>query len=164
MFLIGSYAAELRGQPFPRPTWQSDIDLYASGADCDSLIASLKDAWPSPIQRERQLVNRLGLEMVNGKALRPKVLDLWRAPKPVLDAFAALPDNMGVIQFGRAVQVVSAATEATLKEVYQQLPNTKRPQHDADLAWLKENNLFGSPRTAAHEQLAEAIGAAISGV
>jgi hypothetical protein len=164
MFLIGSYAAELRGQPFPRPTWQSDIDLYASEEDAQALIAGLKNAWPSLIQRGRQLVNRHELRMVNGKAERAKTLDIWMAPKPVLDAFQALPDNMGVIQFGRPFQVVSAATEAVLKEVYQQLPNRKRDQHDADLAWLKENNLFGSQRTAAHEQLAEAIGAAISGV
>jgi hypothetical protein len=164
MFLIGSHAAELRGQPFPRPTFLSDIDIYASEADAQALIAGLERPWPSPVYRGRQLVSRHGFELVDGKAHRLKTLDLWFAPQSILDAFAALPDNMGVIQFGRACQVVSAATEAVLKEVYQQLPSKKREQHDADLAWLEENNLFGSERTAAHEQLRKAIGAAISGV
>jgi len=164
MFLIGSHAAELRGHPFYRPTWQSDIDLYASRDDVVALVADLEreGAFVSPTTNDRLMVSRRGMEIAPcGRARRLPTLDIWMAPQPVLDALQALPDNMGVIMLDRAVQVVSAQTDSIIKEVCRPIPNTRREKHNADIDFYAENNWFGSERTAAHEQFAEAFGAAL---
>lgn len=160
MFIVGSHAAELRGLPTRRPTWDRDIDIYGSEAQVEALkqhLVQTEGARLGGSGNGRWLIYRDGWNLVDGIARKPKVIDISIEQDDLLAALSGLDDNMGVILFDRAISVVSPRTEAVLKQGFSSRPHPRRDKHDEDLQFLLDNDCFGSPRTAAHDRLEAAL-------
>ena len=141
MFIHGSFASILRGEPVERdPDHRSDIDVYGTQEELDQLLEALRyqddvvvvsesSIFPSRVRinRRDRVTYRLDPQAI-------KDIDYEVLSDDILEQFLNLGDNTEITFFGMPAFFVSEATDIVIKRSAQQVNvGAQKRKHQADI-------------------------------